>query len=325
MRLPAGWPLAGASVVVNGRTEAKVEAAVAGDRQGGARQQDPGRRRRRLDGGRMQRPGRGAARVGHPDQQCRDLRTQGVLRHSRRRLEPLLRGQCDVGRAAFARLSAGHAEAQLGPHRFHLLGIRAEHPEGNDPLRHDQDRAAGGIARACRDDPRHRRHRQFGAAGTDHVGGRRNLRQGSRQAERPVAGGGGVAVRQAVSPDLAAAALCHRRGDRQHGGLCLLEEPRRPTAPHFAPRAASSRPSREFAHFDPMSFPKSMCTMPRASRTIGTLRTRPSRNMAGIIWSAAASPAWPRAGRRRTRHRRRDSLRCRDCAGGAPLRDTPKY
>ena len=30
-------------------------------------------------------------------------------------------------------------------------------------------------------------------------------------------------VRQAVSSDLAAAALCQRRGDRQHGGLCLLE------------------------------------------------------------------------------------------------------
>jgi NAD(P)-dependent dehydrogenase (short-subunit alcohol dehydrogenase family) len=33
---------------------------------------------------------------------------------------------------------------------------------------------------------------------------------------------GGVAIRQAVSPDLAAAALCQRRGDRQYGGLCQL-------------------------------------------------------------------------------------------------------
>ena len=29
--------------------------------------------------------------------------------------------------------------------------------------------------------------------------------------------------RQTVPPDLAAAALCQRRGDRQHGGLCQLE------------------------------------------------------------------------------------------------------
>ena len=193
------------------------------DRQGRARQQGPRRRRRCLDGGRMQDAGRRAAGGRHPDQQCRDFRTQGILRYSRRGLEPLLRGQCDVGRAAVARLSAGHAEAQLGPHRLHLLRIRAEYPEGNDPLRHDQDRATGGVARPCRDDPRHRRDRQFGAAGADDVGGRGNLRQGSRQAKRPVGGGGGVGIRQAVSSDLAAAALCQRRGDRQHGGLCQLE------------------------------------------------------------------------------------------------------
>ncbi len=30
-------------------------------------------------------------------------------------------------------------------------------------------------------------------------------------------------VRQAVSPDLAAAALCQRRGNREHGGLCRFE------------------------------------------------------------------------------------------------------
>ncbi len=34
---------------------------------------------------------------------------------------------------------------------------------------------------------------------------------------------GGVSIRQAVSPDLAAAALCERRRDRQHGGLYQLE------------------------------------------------------------------------------------------------------
>ncbi len=59
--------------------------------------------------------------------------------------------------------------------------------------------------------------------GPTHVGGGRNLRQGARQAERPVGGGGGGGLRQAVSSDLAAAALCQRRGDRQHGGLCQLE------------------------------------------------------------------------------------------------------
>ena len=41
-----------------------------------------------------------------------------------------------------------HAEAQLGSHRFHFLRIRAEHSDRDDPLRHDQDRAACDVARA---------------------------------------------------------------------------------------------------------------------------------------------------------------------------------
>jgi NAD(P)-dependent dehydrogenase (short-subunit alcohol dehydrogenase family) len=47
--------------------------------------------------------------------------------------------------------------------------------------------------------------------------------EGPRPAKRPVGGRGGLAIRKAVSPDLAAAALCQRRGDRQHGSLCQLE------------------------------------------------------------------------------------------------------
>ena len=42
---------------------------------------------------------------------------------------------------------------------------------------------ARGLAQAH---PRHRRHRQLGAAGPDHVRGRRDVREGSRQAERAV-------------------------------------------------------------------------------------------------------------------------------------------
>jgi NAD(P)-dependent dehydrogenase (short-subunit alcohol dehydrogenase family) len=37
-----------------------------------------------------------------------------------------------------------------------------------------------------------------------------DLRQGSREAKRTIGGGGSIAVRQAVSPDLTAAALCQR-------------------------------------------------------------------------------------------------------------------
>jgi len=64
---------------------------------------------------------------------------------------------------------------------------------------------------------------QFGVARADDVGGRRDLRQGSGQAERPVGRGGGRPLRQAAPPDVAGRALCQCRGDRQHGGLCQLK------------------------------------------------------------------------------------------------------
>src|ERR1700676_99855 len=114
-------------------------------------------------------------------------------------------------------------KAQLGPHRLHLLRIRAEHPEGDDPLWHNKNRAARGLAWPCRDDTRHRGDRQFGAAGADDVGGRRDICKGARKTERAIGRGGGVGIRQTVSPDFAVAAFCNRRGDRQHGGLCRLE------------------------------------------------------------------------------------------------------
>ena len=161
-----GLAAAGATVTVNGRTQAKVDAAVAaiakavpGARSGAS----PPMSRRRSDATRWWR----RCRRSTSSSTMPGYSNLRVLRYSRRRLEPLLRGQRDVGRAAVARLSAGHAEAQLGPHRLHLLGIRAEYSDGNDPLRNDEDRAACGVARPCRDDPRHRRDRQFGAAGAD--------------------------------------------------------------------------------------------------------------------------------------------------------------
>ena len=48
------------------------------------------------------------SRGGHPDQQCRDIRGQGLLRYPRRGLESLLRGQCHVWRPALASLPSGH-------------------------------------------------------------------------------------------------------------------------------------------------------------------------------------------------------------------------
>ena len=49
------------------------------------------------------------------------------------------------------------------------------------------------------------------------------FREGPRQTERPVGGGSGRPVRQAAPPEFAAATFRERRGDRQYGGLCQLE------------------------------------------------------------------------------------------------------
>ena len=85
---------------------------------------DRRRRRRRRHRRRLRRAGSGRPDARHPGQQCRHLRAQGLLRDSRRGLDPLLRDQRHVGRAAVARLYARHARAQLGPDRLHLVGIR---------------------------------------------------------------------------------------------------------------------------------------------------------------------------------------------------------
>jgi NAD(P)-dependent dehydrogenase (short-subunit alcohol dehydrogenase family) len=92
-------------------------------------------------------------------------------------------------RLSRARLSLRDAEAQLRPHRLHLLRIRTGHPARHDCLRYDQDGAACGFARDCKAHRRHRGDGQFGAAGADDVGGHRKCAGGGRKAERPVGGG----------------------------------------------------------------------------------------------------------------------------------------
>jgi len=59
----------------------------------------------------------------------------------------------------------------LGPYRLHLFGIRSQHPDRDDPLRHDQDRAACDRPPARAIDQRRGRHGQLRAARADYVGG----------------------------------------------------------------------------------------------------------------------------------------------------------
>ena len=85
-----------------------------------------------------------------PGQQPRHLRAEAVRGDPRRRLAPLLRGQRAERRAAGAARAAGDEARELGPHRLHLERERGADPGRDDPLRHDEDGAARGRARAGR-------------------------------------------------------------------------------------------------------------------------------------------------------------------------------
>ena len=69
----------------------------------------------------------------------------------------------------------GHDRAQLGPHHFHLIGIRREHSRRDDPLWFHQDRTAFRRPGHRAANGRHRRDGQLGAARTDTLRGCRRL------------------------------------------------------------------------------------------------------------------------------------------------------
>ena len=187
------------------------------DHKDGAWGQGPRRRRQRLHRGRLQQAGDGVAGSRHSHQQCRDIRTQGLFETP----DEDWRRFFEVNVLSGVRLSPPNSPAccgAIGAASSSPRRKRRPHPDGDDPLRHDQDRAARGVARAGRA-TRGTAVTVIRCCRAQPVGGRRNLRQGAGKAERPVGGAGGGAVRQAASPDLAAAALCKRRGGRQDGHL----------------------------------------------------------------------------------------------------------
>src|SRR2546430_12207363 len=64
----------------------------------------------------------------------------------------VLRRQRAQRRAIEPCVSARHEGAELGAHRFHQQRERDQYPRRDDPLRHDEDRAAGrlaGLAESC--------------------------------------------------------------------------------------------------------------------------------------------------------------------------------
>jgi len=66
-----------------------------------------------------------------------------------------------------------HARERMGSHYFCLERVRAEYPDRDGALRHDQDRPSCHLPRHCRERGRHRSHGECGAARTNAVG-RRN-------------------------------------------------------------------------------------------------------------------------------------------------------
>ena len=159
-----GLAEAGAKVVVNGRTNAKVDASV--KRLGGSAR--GGRRRpRHYRGARHARRRRTCGR--HRRQQSRHLPAGRLLRHRR----------CDVGSALASerhgrrppgpRLPARHGGEGLGPVSAAGVRIRLQHSGRDDPLRRQQDRRRGARPRARQAHGGHRRHGELSPARPDAV------------------------------------------------------------------------------------------------------------------------------------------------------------
>ena len=222
---------------INGRKQATVDGGRAGHRDGRAGRQGARRSGRCRHRGRLRRADRCGAGGRHPGQQRRHLRAQAVLRYPGCRLDALLRDQRHVRRAAVARLHAGHARAQLGAHRLHLIGIGAQHPQGDDPLRLLQDRPARRLARSRRADRRHRRDRQLRPAGADALGGRGGVPAGHGEADRRIGRGRWrrASSRSIARPPSSSASPASRRSPT----WCSTPYRRRPPPP-TARRCAST-------------------------------------------------------------------------------------
>ena len=86
-------------------------------------------------------------------------------------------------------LPAADAPEELGSHRLHLQRVGAEHPGRDDPLRRHQDGADRPGPWPGRDDRRDQRDGQLGAARPDPLGGRREVRAGHGEGPRRRRGG----------------------------------------------------------------------------------------------------------------------------------------
>ena len=164
----------GADVIVNGRSQATVDAAIASLREATGKRAE-GFRRRHVDGRRHERNSRRVPERRHPRQQRRRLRAASVRAKHRRRLVSAHRLERHERRAAVAAVPAADARGELGPHHLHLERERVSHSAGQHSLRHDEGRADRGRARPRRSDGDDGHHRQQRGAGPDAHAVRRQL------------------------------------------------------------------------------------------------------------------------------------------------------
>ena len=162
-----GLARAGAAVVINGRGEERVAAALremralfpTADIKGFAADLATEKGAAAFTGASS---GRRYSR-----QQYGHGEAEALSRTDRRRLAGSVRDQRDERGQNDPPLSSGDDQARLGARSVHQQRVRVRHPERDDRLRHDEDRAArdrqrrGGIGR------RHGRHRQLGPARPD--------------------------------------------------------------------------------------------------------------------------------------------------------------
>ena len=169
----------GAEVIVNGRSQANVDKAAAA-----IEKALPNAKTARHCCGRVDREGLRPA--------GRDVPAVDILINNAGIFEPKdffettdeeWKRFFDVNVLSGVRLSRAYMKGMLqrnwGRIVFISSRIRPADSAGDDPLRRHQDGAARPLARACGADRRHRRHRQFRAAGADHVGRRAGFRRGA--------------------------------------------------------------------------------------------------------------------------------------------------
>ena len=219
-----GLAASGANVIVNGRTQARAsirlsrpsQAAVPGAKVVGFAADLGDATRLRAPWLRRTKPAISSSTISE------FTREQDFFADSRQRMDAFFRSECHVRRAPVARLSAGNDRTGLGPRRFRILGIGAEHSTPTMIHYGFTKTAQLSIARGLA-----KRAAGTGVTvnsvlpGPTLTGGRGGYVQGE-SGGRAIARGCRRGLRQGTPSVVDHSAGGERRGSRQYDRLCLL-------------------------------------------------------------------------------------------------------